>query len=82
MTPLTCSTFVSLRLSKPLTQSSSSARPTKNAGFCKPMPEAACAMSTCGDECGKNEESSLFEFLSKRSSPSSIENVIRHLGVI
>jgi hypothetical protein len=27
-----------------LTQSSSSALPTKNAGFCKPMPEAACAI--------------------------------------
>ena len=40
----TCSTLVSLRFSRPLTQSSSSALPTKNAGFCKPMPEAACAI--------------------------------------
>lgn len=40
----TCSTLVSLRFNRPLTQSSSSALPTKNAGFCKPMPEAACAI--------------------------------------
>lgn len=40
----TCSTLVSLRFSRPLTQSSSSALPTKNAGFCKPIPEAVCAI--------------------------------------
>ena len=41
----TCSTLESLRLSSPLTHSRSSARPTKNAGFCSPMLEAAFDMA-------------------------------------
>ena len=40
---LTCSTLVSLRLSRPLTQSRSSARPTKNAGCWSPMDDAFAA---------------------------------------